>query len=62
MKNIYAVVNNDQSNVFYDFTDEFKNGGYVSYLEKLKHYMEIILPNKKFTSIIEDDTYLFGLL
>ncbi|WP_277218061.1 DUF262 domain-containing protein [Peptoniphilus vaginalis] len=59
---IYAVVNNDQLNIFADFPDKFKNGGYDKYLEKLDIYMKSIVSTRKFTSIIETDMYFFGLI
>lgn len=64
MKNIYiyAVVNNDQLNIFADFSDKFKNGGYERYLEELNGYIKSIIPSGGFTSIIEADTYFFGLI
>ena len=59
---IYSVVNNNQSNIFIDFPDEFKNGGYEKYIEELNGYIKSIIPYDKFTSIIEADTYFFGLI
>jgi hypothetical protein BACCOPRO_01637 len=59
---IYSVVNDDKDSIFLAFPDEFKDGGYECYLEKLNDNIESIILNRKFTSIIEADTYFFGLI
>lgn len=59
---IYAVVNNNTLNIFDDFPDEFREGGYVKYIQQLNGYIEYIIPRDKLTSIIDADTYLFGLI
>lgn len=59
---IYSVVNDDKDSIFLAFPDEFKDGGYESYLKSLNDNIKSIILNRKFTSIIEADTYFFGLI
>ena len=59
---IYSVVNDDKDSIFLAFPDKFKDGGYESYLKTLNENIKSIILNRKFTSIIEADTYFFGLI
>lgn len=59
---IYSVVNDDNDSIFLAFPDKFKGGGYESYLKRLNDNIKSIILNRKFTSIIEADTYFFGLI
>lgn len=59
---IYSVVNDDKDSIFLAFPDKFKDGGYECYLKRLNDNIKSIILNRKFTSIIEADTYFFGLI
>lgn len=59
---IYSVVGEDTSNLFADFTTIFPNNDYQSRFDNLRDTINTLIDNKEFTSIIDLDMYLFGLV
>lgn len=59
---IYSVVGENTSNLFADFNTIFQNGDYQSRFDKLKETIDSLFDKKEFTSIIDLDVYLFGLV
>ncbi|PTY38710.1 hypothetical protein BGP77_11055 [Saccharospirillum sp. MSK14-1] len=59
---IYTAINNDDSAIFGRFTDIFKDKAYEEKLARLEQALNDLGYFKTYNSIIEIDTYLFGLI
>ena len=59
---IYSVVGESTSNLFASFSEIFSDVDYQSRYDSLGRIINSLIDNKKFTSIIDLDMYLFGLV
>ena len=59
---IYAVVNHTEDNLFARFADVFPNDDYAALYARLRETIATVEIPKKYTSIIDMDVYLFGLM
>lgn len=59
---IYSIVNDDATDLFEKFASIFPGGNYQERFNKLKQIIESLFDTKEFTSIIDLDVYLFGLV
>lgn len=59
---IYAVVNNTDDGLFARFTDVFPNDDYAPLYARLRETIAAVEIPKEYTSIIDMDVYLFGLM
>ncbi len=59
---IYSVVGECTSNLFEPFSEIFPDGDYQSRYDSLGIIINTLIDNKNFTSIIDLDMYLFGLV
>lgn len=59
---IYSIVNDDATDLFEKFASIFPGGNYQDRFNKLKQIIESLFDTKEFTSIIDLDVYLFGLV
>lgn len=59
---IYSVVGESASSMFKEFSAIFPDGNYKIRLEHLQSALKDLAIPSQFTSIIEMDTYLFGLI
>ena len=59
---IYSVVGENTSLLFKDFSELFPDGNYKLRFVRLEQTINALEIPKQFTSIIEMDTYLFGLI
>lgn len=59
---IYSVVGENTSNLFADFNTIFQDGDYQSRFDRLRDTINFLFDIKQFTSIIDLDVYLFGLV
>ena len=59
---IYSVVGECTSNLFAPFSEIFSDGDYQSRYDSLGRIINTLIDNKNFTSIIDLDMYLFGLV
>jgi len=59
---IYATINNTDSAIFGKFSNTFPNNEYHPRLDKLKSNISLLDLPKRYSSIIDLDIYLFGLI
>lgn len=59
---IYSVVGENTSDLFINFTEVFPDENYTLRFERLNETINALDIPKQYTSIIEMDTYLFGLI
>lgn len=59
---IYSVVGENSSHMFKEFSTIFPDGKYLLRFEKLKGYITSLRIQTQFTSVIDMDVYLMGLI
>lgn len=59
---IYSVVGEDVSSLFPDFSSIFPNGEYLTRFQRLEQTINALEIPKQYSSIIDLDVYLFGLI
>ena len=59
---IYSVVNEKSSDLFEPFDNIFLNRNFQAEFDKMKAAIDAIIPSTGFTSIIDMDTFMFGLI
>ena len=59
---IYSIVNEKATDLFEKFTSIFPDGNYQNHFDRLKETIDSLFDTKEFSSIIDLDVYLFGLV
>lgn len=59
---IYSIVNDDATDLFEKFASIFPERNYQERFNNLKQIIELLFDTKEFSSIIDLDVYLFGLV
>ena len=59
---IYSIVNEKATDLFEKFTSIFPDGNYQNHFDRLKETIDSLFDTKEFSSIIDLDIHLFGLV